>query len=732
MQPVIFQVATPSHLYRNFDYLPPKGIKPSDQYIGCRVWVPLRRRRVLAFIVGYGSSEVAAEKLQSIEQILDPGNVFGPPLYQLLLWAASYYCHPCGQVLTTALPALLRSGAAANYREVNSWQLTHAGTLQKPEEITAPRQRQALQALRQHQELAQPLLKSYGVYLASLRALAAKGWVSEHKTASKPVLRPSSSSSTALPAANSAQQQAIDSISASATSFVRHLLFGVTGSGKTLVFLKLIEKMLAAGGQALVLIPEIGLSPQTYASFAASLKLSALVLHSGLSDRERLDAWLAARAGDVSIIIGTRSALFSPFKDLRLIIVDEEQDGSYKQQDGLRYSARDLAIKYAQMLNIPIVLASATPALESWAHYRAGNYSCHELPQRAGSARPAQFRLVDVRGHKLAHGFSEHTIAAIKNQLQLERQVLVFVSRRGFAPVLQCFACGWLALCPACEQSLTLHRQLNCLLCHHCGHSQSIVSNCPGCGSIALKPLGVGSERGAQFLSEQFADYRVIRVDSDTMTKRSSFQQLHQSLAQPGACLLIGTQMLAKGHHFANLTLVVVQDIDAAFYSNDFFAQERVGQLILQVGGRAGRGQHLGEVLIQTRMPTSPLFRSLLKQDYSAFADALLQQRRQYQLAPFSYLAYVRAESKDPQHAQQLLTAMVKAIHKPSNDDLLVLEPIPALLPKRAYFFRFIVVIQSNTRSQRAQTLIQARDYLSTSNNSRVRWAIDVDPREGF
>ena len=727
----VFKVALPAHLYQAFDYLPPSGVRPSDSHLGCRAWLPLRNKRILAVIVGYGASELSIDKLQKVERIVDSSNIFGVDLYLLLLWAADYYSHPLGQVLETALPALLRDGAEPKYRSVTCWDISPAGALQDPEQLAGRRQSQALAALQKHKKLLQPLLKAYGLFPSSMQALARKGWARARNIERKPELI--TADPVALPTANNEQQAAIDGIAASSGSFARHLLFGVTGSGKTLVFIKLMQQMLADGGQALLLIPEIGLSPQTLHYFAQHIDLPALVLHSGLSERERLDAWLAARSGDVRIVIGTRSALFCPFQDLRLVIVDEEHDSSYKQQDGFRYSARDLAIKRAQMQQVPIVLASATPSLESWAQQRQQSYIYHELPQRAGSANSASFSLLDVRGQKLQHGFSEASVKAIGEQLERGRQVLVFVSRRGFSPVVQCFACGWLAMCPACEQAMTLHQNLRRLLCHHCGHSDSVPTQCPACGSIAIKPLGVGTERGAQYLAERFADYEVIRVDSDTMTKRSAFDQLHATLRKQSACLLIGTQMLAKGHHFPNLTLVVVQDIDSAFYSNDFFAQERVGQLLLQVGGRAGRGEHSGMVVIQTRMPENPLFKSLLEQDYPAFAELLLAERRKYQLAPCSHLAYIRADSKGAEHAYKFLVKIVADLNEQlSHKDLLVLDPMPALRPKRAYYFRFVVVIQSQHRYLRAQALRLAVSLLTQHANNKVRWGLDVDPKEGF
>ena len=718
------------HLYRIFDYLPPSTTQVTQKHLGCRVWVPLRKKRVLGLIVGCGTSELEPAKLQTIEQIIDSESIFPPRLWELLLWAAEYYCHPLGQALNSALPTLLREGRAAQYRQLNCWELTAAGALQDSGQVRGLRLRAALQRLQEFKLLAQPALKLYGLYPGSMRALAAKGWAQLSPSPSKPSYAKGQRQD--LPPANADQQRAIDAISASG-GFQRHLLFGVTGSGKTLVFLSVINKLLTGGGQALVLIPEIGLSPQTLDSFVSALDLPTLVLHSALSEQERLDGWLAARAGEARVIIGTRSALFIPMSQLRLIVIDEEQDHSYKQQDGFRYSARDLAIKRAQLEDIPVLLASATPALESWRQQSLGHYQLHQLPERAGSAQQARFHLLDLRAETVTHGFGASTLTAIEKQLAAGRQVLVFVNRRGFSPVLQCFACGWLAFCPACEQSLNLHQRSERLLCHHCGHSQPIPSHCPSCGSLALKPIGVGTERGEQYLGQIFAGYPLLRVDSDTMTKRTDFARLHATLAANKACLLLGTQMLAKGHHFPNLTLVVVQDIDGAFYCNDFFAQERIGQLILQVGGRAGRGHYPGEVLIQTRMPENPLFRSLLSQDYAVFAEQLLQERARYQLAPYSHLAYLRADSKQPQVAYSFLQNALSALAPLRSDQrLVILDPLPALQPKRAYYFRFVVVLQSSSRALRAQALQLAIAYLQQHSQAQVRWSVDVDPKEGF
>ena len=731
----VLKVALPIHYFGLLDYLPLDGRSASRDWLYKRVQVRLHKRQVVGLIAAVGAAEVEMARIARIDALIDDEPLLAENLFHLIAWSAQYYAHPLGETVTTALPVLLRRGKKAAWRSVCCWRISAGGKLQNPENLSqAPRQQHALAWLQVHEEITELGCRAQGIFRGSLDALVRKGWVSTSVIPRQPVMPVPITPQLQTP--NPEQSAIINNILQRCSGFQRHLLYGVTGSGKTLVYLHLLKTLLVDGGQALVLIPEIGLTPQFQHSFIAALPYPQLVLHSGLNDRERLDAWIAARDGAVRIIIGTRSAVFVPFQNLRIIVVDEEHDASYKQQDGLRYHARDVAMRRAQLLSIPILIASATPALESWRHAQSGKYFLSCLKQRAGAAGAAHFELCDIRGQKLTHGLAETTITRIHQHLQREQQVLVFVNRRGFAPTLQCFACGWIATCDACDMRMTLHQHPPRLCCHHCLFMEPIADTCRQCGSVHLRPLGVGTERSEQALCKAFAQYPVLRVDRDTMRTRDAFAKLWRQLAQPQPALVVGTQMIAKGHHFPYLTLVVVMDLDGAFFCADFRASERMGQQLLQVGGRAGRGGVRGHVMVQTRYPQHPLFSPLLQQDYARFVAMLLHERRQSDLPPYFRLAFIRAESKESERAEKWLlnlrTATEAKISAKAMNAAVLHGPIAALQPKRAYFFRFILVLQAASHDARQQLLQHCLANLHRQRDHRVRWGIDVDPQEGY
>jgi len=656
-QPIL-RLALPSPLRKLFDYLPPSGVSPTTLRPGMRLRVPFGRREIVGVLVELVEhSEVPLARLKPATELLDLTSPLPPALFKLCLWTAQYYQHSLGDTFSWALPVLLRQGEPAEARQERFW---HAATGARPEDPRlgrAPRQREALRTIAQHPHgVAHSLLAQLQLSKDSLEQLLQKNLLRvEIRRSHSPqrhqgswLLQPE------LPL-NHEQRAAVGAIGAGLDGFQPYLLAGVTGSGKTEVYLQLIRQVLEAGKQALVLIPEINLGPQTLARFERRFNARIALLHSNVNDRERLDAWLAARDGEAEIIIGTRSALFTPMKNPGLIILDEEHDASYKQQEGLRYHARDLAVVRARQENLPIVLGSATPSLESLHNAHTGRYALLKLTQRAGGAQPPRFLRLDVKSRPLDAGISGPLQQAMAQTLAAGQQVLVFLNRRGFAPTLLCHDCGWLSQCPRCDARMTLHQRHNELRCHHCGYVERPPLNCPECRRVDLRPVGAGTERAEERLGVLFPDYPVLRIDRDSTSRKGSMDALLTTINRGEPCLLVGTQMLAKGHHFPRVTLVAILDADGGLFSADFRASERMAQLIVQVAGRAGRAEEAGKVIIQTHLADHPLLVQLTEQGYFAFADQALSERRASGLPPFSHLALLRAEAHKPGQGEDFL-----------------------------------------------------------------------------
>ena len=512
-----------------------------------------------------------------------------------------------------------------------------------------------------------------------------------------------------------------------------YLLEGITGSGKTEVYLHAIAQVLQAGQQALVLVPEIGLTPQTVARFAARFNVTITQLHSSVAKGARLENWHAAQTGQARIIIGTRLAVFAPTPNLGIIIVDEEHDNSFKQQEGFRYNARDLAILRAKHNNIPLLMGSATPSLESLSNALSQRYHHLSITQRAGNAKAPSIERIDMRKQTQHFGMAQASLDAIGATLARGEQALVFINRRGFAPSYLCQSCGWCAACKFCDARMTLHNQPRKLHCHHCGNQSLTPNACPSCFNPDLVALGQGTERAEEVLQASFGQYDVVRVDQDSMQRKHAMANLTEQLDQGEPCLLVGTQMLAKGHHFPHVTLVVIVDTDQGLMSGDFRGIERMGQLIIQVAGRAGRAEKPGKVLIQSYRPEHPMLEKLVTEGYHHFALALLEERQQSQMPPFSFLAILRAEAKKPESARELLTqaAKIARTSMPPSEICHYLGPIPAFMERRNDRFRFQLQMRFNHRQARASLLaplIQQIGQLPLSK--RVRWSIDVDPQD--
>jgi primosomal protein N' (replication factor Y) len=532
---------------------------------------------------------------------------------------------------------------------------------------------------------------------------------------------------TGAPILSSEQQQAVAAVGASLGRYQPFLLDGVTGSGKTEVYLALIEQVLAQGKQALLLVPEIGLAPQTVRRLRERLGVAVEVLHSNLAEGDRARAWLRARAGSARVILGTRSAIFTPLPRAGLIIVDEEHDGSYKQQDGFRYHARDLAVVRARALGVPVLLGSGTPSLESLANAEAGRYRHLHLRARPGAVRAPQVQIIDIRAQRLQHGLSPALLAAVAATIERGEQALVFRNRRGYAPVLLCHACGWHAECPGCQRPLTLHAGRRQLICHHCDRRQRVPAACPACGAAELTAQGHGTERLEEALLARFPEVPVLRVDRETTRRKDAFDGMLARLADERPAILVGTQMLAKGHDLPNLTLVAIVGVDEGLHSVDFRAEERLAQLVVQVAGRAGRARKPGHVLLQTHQPDHPMLRNLLAHGYAATARELLAERRQTGLPPFSHQVLLRAEAT----ARDAVDAFLAAAHAalPADPALQIAGPMPAPMALRAGRQRGQLLIESASRAALRKVLRPWQLALGALPAARkLRWSLDVDP----
>ncbi|WP_318245647.1 primosomal protein N' [Microbulbifer agarilyticus] len=727
---VILRLAVPVPLRRLFDYLPPAGANPAHLQPGQRFQVPFGKRDLVAVLV-----EVAAEsphtELKPATACIDPTPIFDARSRRFLQWAADYYQAPIGELYAAALPVALRRGKPADHWAEQWLELTTEGKgLPETALARAKKQQALLQLLLSSGRQSRTALNARGLNSSVCKALIERNlahWVSG-PTAPPPLEevepRPA-------PELNDEQRQVIDSVPA--TGFSASLLEGTTGSGKTEVYLRLMERALRAGKQALLLVPEIGLTPQTLRRIAARFPdFRIAALHSGLADGERARAWLSAASGVADIVIGTRSAIFTPLPRLGIILIDEEHDGSFKQQDGVRYSARDLSLVLAKSADIPVLLGSATPSLESLHNALSGRYQHLRLRHRAGNAKPPQISVVPILHQQLQEGFAPQVLRHIGDTLARGEQALVFINRRGYSPALTCDDCGWLADCPHCSAKLTLHRRQRHLRCHHCDYRMREVHSCPQCHSRNLNALGAGTERSEDFLTHSFRDFPVIRVDRDTTASKQALDKLLEPARNGEPCLLLGTQMLAKGHHLPKVTLVVIQDADGGLFSADFRAPERMGQLLEQVAGRAGRGDLPGHVLVQSRYPEHPLLQLLLNKGYGAFARQLMDERKIAQLPPLRAMALVRAECEEPRWAEEFLANArdyLQALAPPSPE-LQYLGPVPALLERKSGRFRFYLQITAEKRGLLQKLLAQFSQWAEGNRNRRLRWAIDMDAQE--
>ena len=717
----VLRVALPVPLPRLFDYLPPAGAEANADWIGCRVRVPFGRGVQVGVVLAAGPAQAARESLKAVIERLDEAALLPGELLATLAFCARYYHAPPGEVLATALPVALRDGQPLPETAAYGWQLTAAGREALAGRPGQGRPRRLLERL-----AAGPCpedgLEDFEGWRVAARALARQG---KAERLAWPAERVPAAGEVPGPALNPAQRAALEVLRED-NGFRTILLEGVTGSGKTEVYLQAVLDCLAAGRQALVLVPEIGLTPQTLQRFRARLGVPVLALHSGLADGERARAWLAMARGEAQVLVGTRSAIFTPLPRAGLIVVDEEHDASYKQQDGIRYHARDLALVRARALGVPVLLGSATPSLESLHNALGGRYALARLPQRAGGARPARVRVVDLRKRKLEHGLSGDALEAIAACLARGEQALVFKNRRGYAPVLLCHDCGWSAACSRCDAAMTVHGAGRTLICHHCGARGRRPLACPDCGGLGLEPQGVGTERLEEALAGAFPDATLLRIDRGSTRRRGALEaQLARLGDAPG--ILVGTQMLAKGHDLPRLTLVVVVGVDEGLHSADFRAGERLAQLLVQVAGRAGRAQWPGEVLLQTHHPDHPLLGTLLAGGYPAVAALALAEREAARFPPFTFLAMLRAEAIREGDVQAFL-AEARGVF-PEQAGVHATSPMPAPMARRAGRSRGQVLLTGEQRPALQAALSQWIAQLYGLKSARkVRWSLDVDP----
>ncbi|HXV41003.1 MAG TPA: primosomal protein N' [Steroidobacteraceae bacterium] len=719
----VIQVVFDTPLRRCFDYLPAEG-EPLPRP-GVRVRVPLGRQRAIGVVAAIaGESTLPRAQLKRVLATLDDQPLWDEATWGLLLWAADYYHHPLGEVLFTAMPKMLRAGARARADET-VWRLSERGLANLPAARLGARQ-QELAALLGGTGAGADALSAAGLTDA-LKSFVRRGWVESFE---RPEAAPPAGLGRAGPTLTPDQSAACEAIGHALGRYGAFLLHGVTGSGKTEVYLRLIARALEAGRGALVLVPEIALTPQLVARFRERLAVPIVALHSSLADGARAAAWRAAASGRAPVVIGTRSAVFTPMPAPGIVVVDEEHDSSYKQQEGFRYSARDLAVLRASRAGVPVVLGSATPSFESLANAAAGRYAKLALPERTGRAGKPRVAVVDLRINPARDGLSPQASSAIERHLGAGGQVLVFLNRRGWAPTMFCPGCGYTVPCRSCDARLTVHMGRARLVCHHCGADEPMPYGCPRCGN-ELAPVGEGTERVESALAARFPRAALVRVDRDVIRRRGEMEEALAAVADGRARILLGTQMLTTGHDFPDVTLVVVLAADQGLFGADFRASERLAQQIVQVAGRAGRGDRPGEVLIQSAYPEHPLLQCLIREGYEGFAARGLEERRAAGWPPYSHLALLRSDAPARAEVRDFLKAALEAAPSVRPPGLRILGPAPAAMERRAGRHRAQLLIESPARAPLQRFLAEWLPAISTLRAPRaLRWSVDVDPIE--
>lgn len=697
--------------------------------IGQRVLVPFRRKEVVGIVMELvDASDVAAERIKDVVQILHDVPPLSDECLVLLRFCSEYYHHPLGQVVMSALPTRLRNVEPLRLKLEQSFRLTELGQSQAKDALLKRKvvQMRILLALRLRAQREAAMLALSPSARSNLKVLLETGWIETfedetiatvHRLVNTHIL-------------TAEQNQAVEAVT-QITDYRCFLLHGVTGSGKTEIYVHLMNHVLQRSQQVLLLVPEINLTPQLEQYFRSRFPDTELVsLHSGLDNGLRAQNWLRAQSGKARIILGTRLAVFTPLPQLGLILVDEEHDSSFKQQDGLHYSARDIAIFRANQRRVPIVLGSATPSLETYFNAQSGRYQMLKLTQRAvQQAQLPQVRCININNTPLQEGLSPVLLSALGECLLRGEQSLVFINRRGYSPVLMCAACGWLSGCPNCVGKLVLHLNDKRLRCHHCGYQTRVPLACPSCGNLDLQPVGVGTQRVEAALKVYFPEARILRADRDSTRNKGTWNAMRQKIQDGTADILVGTQILAKGHDFPNLTLVGVLNPDGALYSADFRAPEKLYAQLVQVAGRAGRADKLGEVLVQTAFPDHPLFRALCSHDYDAWAKILLVERKMASFPPYVFQAMLRAEGRQPNEVFTFLNRARDAA-KALAHEVEIYGVVPSSLPKLAQHTRAQLLMQATSRNTLQSFLRAWLPILAELASTKLRWSLDIDPLE--
>lgn len=722
----LIRVALDVPVARLFDY----RCDDRTAQIGTRVLVPFGRQKLIGIIVARpDASEVPEAKLKRAISVLDAAPLLGRADLRLLEFAADYYVHPLGAVIMATLPAALRR-VRSREETPTAYALTAVGAA--IDDTTLPprarAQRKLLALLQDHPFIAHSAISELGTATrTALKTFIAQGWV---QTTTLPPQKPAAMpAASAGPALTAEQEAAAKAIIAALGTYQPVLLWGITGSGKTEVYLHAIAAALARNARVLLLVPEIALTPQLESLVIARFPgVPVATLHSGLADGERAVRWQDARNGCARIVLGTRLSVFTPLPDLGLIIVDEEHDSSFKQGEGFRYSARDLAVVRARQAGVPVVLGSATPALETYRNAVDRRYQLLRLQDRI-NARPPVISYIDLRHEKTADGLSARLITAIGKRIDRGEQSMVFINRRGYAPVLMCGSCGWMSDCKRCSAKLVVHLRERRLRCHHCGHDSAVPTACPDCGDADLAPVGQGTQRIEAALAKQFPKARILRVDRDTTRRKQAWQDMRSRIRERTVDILVGTQILAKGHDFPHLNLVGVVNADGMLYSNDFRAAERLYALLTQVAGRAGRGDQQGEVLVQTEFAGHPLYAALRDQDFDAYARSLLAERKQAGFPPYVHQALLRAEARSVDVALQFLAQAARSARR-LKPAVTVYDPVPANMMRKSGRERAQLLVQSPSRSDLRAFLNAWRPHLADAASTAARWSLDVDPAE--
>ena len=727
----LVEVLVPIPLMEKFSYLPPKSNTPLKQ--GARVLIPFGRRTLVGVVWGFIQKESSDNrKYKHIQNVLDESPLLDANSIGLAEWSSRYYHYPLGEIISYFFPPSIRKGKEAKFKESKYLELTSKGSFLQSEDLTrAPSQQKLIELLKEKKEISLKSAQAFGISAAVINGLVEKGYITRFSRELSPYKKFENKKLLSSRKLNSEQRKAVNAINDAQKKNVTFLLDGITGSGKTEVYLQAIQEIVSQGKQALILIPEIGLAPQAEERFREYFGDRVMSFHSAKNDREKVDAWLGASRGLVDIIIGTRSSVFLPMKNLGIIVVDEEHDLSFKQMDKFRYSARDMALYRAKLEKVPVVLASATPSLETLKNAKEEKYKVLKLSKRATGASLPSFQAVDLRGKELYEGLSKELLEATQSELTQGNQVLIFLNRRGYAPSMICKVCGWISNCERCDALMTVHKNPLKLHCHHCEAQKPYPNKCQSCGSNDFLTYGFGTERIEEFLQNHFPEVKTLRIDSDSTRKKETLNEYFAEIREGKPMILLGTQLLAKGHHFPDVTLVGIIDADSGLFSADFRGSERVAQLMTQVSGRAGRDKKPGRVILQSYCPDHPQIEEIITGSYEKFAKKLLEERKSSKIPPFSFQAKIFAESPKSLVSRDFILNLVNQpkIDEKTRKNVRVIGPLPSIMEKKSGVYRWELSIFSNNRSNLHKYLdvMQSRLY-DPKLSKQVRWSIDVDP----